>query len=481
MFPRFKNDQQAHQHMTEATVRINHSLTSAVLPTFYRLWFPSMLGLLAMTTASIVDGLFIGNFVGANALAAVNLIIPFFGILFGVTFMLAMGGTVRAGKYIGEQRYQDASNIFSKTLIAVGVLAIAVTVLGLLFETTILRALGGTPEILPLMQTYFRIMLGFVWAQLFTVALYFFLRVDGYPGLAAIALTIGSVVNIALDYLFIAHFQWGIAGAAWATGISQALPFLVLCTYFLRKQRHLFFRPRQTQWRELFQSAFNGLSEFVNEVSGSILALILNWLFVLRYGVEGVAAITVLNYLLVVGVMMVFSIGDAAGVFVSQNFGARRLDRIRRFLGISVLNALAIAFLMVGILVGFPDTIVGVFLHPDETAVQALAVELVGWVWPLFLVNGITVIITSYLTALHLPLPSAAIALSRSLAFPATLLFALYFLLPDQPFIVAIPLAEWLAFALALFFLWKYFPNDERLAPLEAVMPKEGEGEATAV
>src|SRR5690554_7993923 len=95
--------------------RTNHSLTSAVLPTFYRLWIPSMLGLLALSTANIVDGLFIGNYVGATALAAVNLIIPFFGILFGLVFMLAMGGAVRAGKYIGEEDYAAASGIFSKT------------------------------------------------------------------------------------------------------------------------------------------------------------------------------------------------------------------------------------------------------------------------------------------------------------------------------------------------------------------------------
>ncbi|MFY0665365.1 MAG: polysaccharide biosynthesis C-terminal domain-containing protein [Natronospirillum sp.] len=439
--------------------RTNHSLTSAVLPTFYRLWIPSMLGLLALSTASIVDGLFIGNYVGATALAAVNLIIPFFGILFGLVFMLAMGGAVRAGKYIGEEDYAAASGIFSKTLIAVVALAAAVTTLALVFETTLLRGLGATDEVLPLMQTYFRITMGFVWAQLLTVTLYFFVRLDGYPALAAIALAIGSAINIGLDYLFIAHLNLGIAGAAWATGISQTIPFLVLCSYFLFRKRHLHFNWQQKGWRELFQSAFNGLSEFVNEVSGSIIALILNWLFVLRYGVEGVAAFTVLNYLLVIGMMMVFSIGDAGGVFVSQNFGARQLERIRRFLLVSAANAMLIAFIFVGLLVGFTEQLVTVFLQEDESNVIALAVELVSWIWPVFLVNGLTMIVTSYLTALHLPVASALIAMSRGLILPAALLITLFVLLPAQPFIVAIPLAEWLTFGLALFFLWRYFPN----------------------
>ncbi|MEX1058477.1 MAG: MATE family efflux transporter, partial [Natronospirillum sp.] len=272
---------------------------------------------------------------------------------------------------------------------------------------------------------------------------------------------------------FIAYFGWGIAGAAWATGISQSLPFLVLCSYFLLRNRHLRFRARQTHWRELFQSAFNGLSEFVNEISGSIIVLILNWLFVLRYGVEGVAAFTVLNYLLIIGMMMVFSIGDAGGVFVSQNFGARQLQRIRRFLLVSASNALLIAAVFVGLLVGFTERLVTVFLHEDEASVIALAIELVSWVWPVFLVNGLTMIVTSYLTALHLPVPSAIIALSRGLILPAVLLLVMFNVFPVLPFIVAIPMAEWLAFGLALFFFWRFFPRPELFkrmgAPTEIV------------
>ncbi|MHA7879628.1 MAG: MATE family efflux transporter [Saccharospirillum sp.] len=439
--------------------RINHALNSAVLPTFYRLWLPSLAGLLALSTANIVDGLFIGNYVGATALAAVNLIIPFFGILFGVTFMLTMGGAVRAGKYIGEGNEAAASAIFSKTLIAVIVLAALVTSLGLMFESWLFRGLGGNDAVFPLMQTYFRITLLFVWAQLLTVVMYFFVRIDGYPTLAAVALIIGSAINVGLDYLFIAHFQWGIAGAAWATGISQATPFVVLCSYFFFRYRHLYFHWRQTQWRELFSSAFNGLSEFVNEVSGSIIALLLNWLFMLRFGVEGVAAITVLNYLLVIGMMMVFSIGDAGGVFVSQNFGARQLQRIQRFLLISALNALIIAVVSIYLLVGFTHALVAAFLNSQETVVIEMTASLLRLVWPMFAVNGLTIIVTSYLTALHLPVASATIAVSRGLILPSLLLVMLFVFFPQWPFIIAIPIAEGLTFALAMVFLWRYFPR----------------------
>ena len=443
--------------------RINHALSSAVLPTFYRLWLPSLVGLLALSTANIVDGLFIGNYVGATALASVNLIIPFFGILFGFTFMLTMGGAVRAGKYIGEGNHRAASAIFSKTLIAVIVLAALVTAMGLLFETALFRALGGTEAVFPLMQIYFRITLGFVWVQLLVVVMYFFVRIDGYPTLAAVALIIGSAINIGLDYLFIAYFQWGIAGAAWATGISQATPFLVLCSYFFFRHRHLHFHWRQSKWRELFSSAFNGLSEFVNEVSGSIIALLLNWLFMTRFGVEGVAAITVLNYLLVIGMMMVFSIGDAGGVFISQNFGARQLVRIRHFLLISAFNALVIAAISIFLLLAYTEALVSAFLGKDEEVVIALTVELLRLVWPVFAVNGLTIIVTSYLTALHLPIPSSIIAISRGLVLPVLFLFGVFFLLPEQPFLIGIPLAELITFVMAMGLFFYYAPRPQLL------------------
>lgn len=443
--------------------RINHVLSSSVIVTFYRLWIPSLLGLLALTTANIVDGLFIGNYVGSNALAAVNLIIPFFGILFGLSFMFAMGGSVRAGKYIGEKNYTEASNIFSKTVIAIISLVGLIILLGLTFETNVLRALGGTDEVLPLMKTYYRITMGFIWTQLLTVALYFFVRLDGYPNLASFALILGSAVNIGLDYLFVAHLGWGIAGAAWATGISQALPFIVLCSYFLQSNRHLNFYFHQTRWRELFQSAANGLSEFVNEISGAIIVLILNWLFVLRYGVDGVAAFTILNYLLMIGMMFGFSIGEAGSIFISQNFGARQVKRIQQFLLVSALNALVIAVIFIAFLVGFSEFLVTMFLPDNEMYVIELANELMELVWPVFLVSGLTMIITSYLTALHLPKPSAIIALSRSLVLPILLLLVLFKLLPEYPFILAIPLAELFTFGIALFFFWYFPPKQQTL------------------
>ena len=129
--------------------------------------------------------------------------------------------------------------------------------------------LGATEELFPVMSEYYRIIMPFLFAQLVVVALYYFVRLDGFPNLVAIALTIGAVVNIALDYLFIGVYGWGLAGAAFATGLSQVLPMLVMMLYFVKPGRTLYFRFRQDNWKEVFQAAYNGISELINEVSGA--------------------------------------------------------------------------------------------------------------------------------------------------------------------------------------------------------------------
>ena len=117
----------------EAT-KENLALDGKIVPTFFKYLVPSMLSLIAMTSASLVDGIFIGNYVGVTALGVINLTIPVTALLFGFAMMLSVGGSVRAGKYLGEKNYTAASSIFSKTLIFVAGYAVLAIFLGLFFE-----------------------------------------------------------------------------------------------------------------------------------------------------------------------------------------------------------------------------------------------------------------------------------------------------------------------------------------------------------
>lgn len=428
----------------------NKVLTGSIVGNFFALFIPSIVGLLAFSSATLIDGIFIGNYVGAEALAAVNLLIPLLTILFGIGYMLAVGGSVRGGKYIGQGHFDRASSVFSKVLIICLGFGVLVVSLGLIFEEGVYQVLGATKELMPLMSEYFLIRFPFMIPEMFIIVMYYFVRIDGFANFSAIGILLSSILNVILDYIFLVQFNWGLSGAAWATGLAQVVPILFFLSYFGFKDRKLRFSWKQKHWFEILHASFNGLSEFINEVSASIVAFILNWLLITSVGTNGVAAITIINYLLLVGLMVVYSISEACQVFVSQNFGAKNEHRIKHFFVVIAIACAITSFIAISLLLGFTEGMVDMFLDDESDDAARLAMEYVNILWPLFLVNGFTICISAYLTALHKARESASIALARSLVFPCVLMFVLYTFIPSISFLWALPIAEGLTFILAI-------------------------------
>ena len=438
----------------------NDALEGPIVPTFIKYMMPSLLGLIAMTSASLVDGMFIGNYEGVTALAAVNLIIPITTLLFGVSMMISIGGSVRGGKYLGEKNTAAASAIFSKTLIFMVVYGLIVIALGLMFEAEIFATLGADKTLFPVMSEYYRIIFPFLFFQFIVIQIYFFIRLDGFPNLAATGLAIGAVVNISLDYLFIAIYGWGLAGAALATGLSEVISLAVMLAYFFQPQRKIFFSLRQKNWREVFQAAYNGISEFINEVSGALIGFIFNWMLIQRAGVTGVAAITLVNYLLFIGFMAYFAISDSIQVIISQNYGARNPQRIRTFLRTAGIMIVGVSAGIISLLIAGSESLIGLFIDIErDSETLVLALEFVAYVWPVFIFAGFTMLISGYLTAVHLPFQSALVASCRSLIMPAGLLVLFYMLLADYRFVAAISVAEAISFVIAVTLYLYHTPN----------------------
>lgn len=235
---------------------------------------------------------------------------------------------------------------------------------------------------------------------------------------------------------------------------------LVLLVYFVVPTRNLHFKLRQNNWKEVFQAAYNGISEFINEVSGGVIAFIFNWMLIQRAGVNGVAAITVVNYLLMIGFMIFFAVSDSSQVMISQNFGARNADRIRAFLKTAGSIIVFFSLVCIAVLLTASESLIYLFVDEQNSSeTVALAKTFVNYVWPLFLFAGINMLISAYLTAIHLPFQSGLVALCRSLIFPASFLVLFFFLLSDYRFVVALSLAEGLTFVLALVLFLRHTPE----------------------
>ena len=416
--------------------------------------------MLAITTASIVDGIFIGQFVSSAGLAAITLLIPFFTLIFAIALMFSIGGAVRAGSYLGQSNIKAASAVFSKCLISILVVSLLFMSFSLILDRQILTLLGAPEELITLVLPYFHIICVVLVLQVTSMVLYYFIRLDNRQKLGTFALVAGALINIALDALFIINLEMGLKGAALATLAAQIVQMLILSTYFLSKNRRLRLLLRPGKWSEVAKVAYNGLSEFVNELSGGMVILLLNWLLIIHQGVSGLAAFAVINYLIFISLMIYYGIADALHLLISQNHGAAQAKRIRDFLITAMVIVLSLSLSIISVLLLYPEWLIQLFLQDDAVESQQLSAQFILLVWPLFVVNGLNVTLSVYLTAMQKPLQSMLVALTRGLILPAALLLLFVALLPDKQFLIALPLAEWLTFIFALVLCWKYSPSN---------------------
>ncbi|WP_239643921.1 MATE family efflux transporter [Grimontia indica] len=431
----------------------NRVLDAPIVPTFFYFAIPSFIGLVAISSASIVDGMFVGRFLGADALAAINLLIPYITFVFAVSLMIAIGGTVQAGEHIGKDELDKANAAFTQSMLGAFGFSSSMAMISSIFSTELFYFLGAPASLHPLMERYFSVLTVCMIVQLTTMVLYYFVRADGFPMLATSALMVGAATNITLDYVFLGVLGLGIEWAAWATTFAQLLQLSVLIFYFAKPSRTLSLSKAGLEIRKFVSALINGASEFINEISVGIVIFTVHWLLMKNGGQEAVAGFSIANYILFVSMMMFYGVVDAIHILVSQNKGAGNLYRINRFMALAATTIVFISSALVYLCLVKPDTVTELFLTDLDEKASSHALSYIAIIWPCLMLSGINVLISAYFTAMQLPKQSAAIALSRGLVLPVSLIFGLVIFFKDQHFLTALPLAEFftLLIACALF------------------------------
>lgn len=433
-------------------------VSGKIFPVFFYYTVPSVIGVLAMSCAVIVDGFFIGNYGGADTLAAVNLAVPVVGLFFGIAMMLSVGGAARCGKYLGEGKRKDANGVFSQTLAITLAIALAATLLSLVFMDKLVFLLGANAILSKILTEYLTILLLFNTFQMGMVCLAYFLRVDSFPFLASLAMVLGSLLNVLFDWVFIAHLHMGHKGAALGTGLSELVTFMLLAAPFLLNRTRLKFDWQKKQISEAFRSAGNGFSEFSNEISASFLLLLFNWLMMQRFGENGVAAFSIINYIVLCGLLISSGISESLQPVVSKNLGAMNHKRITSFLLISSVSVFTLGILTSILLNVSPRILIEVFLRSSEKETINHAIYFISKIWPVFLLNGLNIILCSYLTAMHRAFSSSVIALARGLVLPVFFLVFIRFMTGYDGILIVLPLSEVTAFLIALLLVKRNSP-----------------------
>ncbi len=280
----------------------------------FRFCLPTIAMMLCTSIYGIVDGFFVSNYVGKTAFAAVNLIMPFLMILACFGFMIGTGGSALVGKTLGEGNREKANRYFTMMVYLTLILGVVMSVLGIIFMRPISYMLGASEDMIEDCVLYGRIINGFNWAFMFQYLFQSFLVTAEKPQLGFIVTVSAGVTNMVLDALFVAVFDWGIAGAAWASIIGQCVGGLLPLIYFLRPNSSLLrLTKTRLEARPLMKACLNGSSELMTNISASFVGMLYNFQLLKYAGENGVAAYGVVMYtqMIFAAIFLGYTVGTA--------------------------------------------------------------------------------------------------------------------------------------------------------------------------
>ncbi len=382
-----------------------------------RFALPSIAMMIFISVYSMVDGLFVSNFTGKEALAAVNLVYPLAMALGSIGFMFGTGGAALVAKTMGEGDEVRANRLFTFIALAAAALSVALCAVGAFALEPLLGFLGADGQLLDLSLLYGRVLLAALpFSVLQNMFQSFFIAAEKpYVGLAVTVAA--GLANIVLDYLFIAVLGWGIAGAAVATMIGQVLGAAVSVAYFARSRtsRLRFARPVH-DLRALGKACVNGSSELMTEVAASVVSTLYNFQLLMLLGADGVAAYGVIMYVNFVFTAVFFGFAMGTGPVVSYHYGAQNKDELKSLFRKSLVLVGGAGVAMFAASQLFGGALVGVFVGYDPDLV---ALTLHGFrIYSVsFLMAGFNIYGSAFFTALNNGKVSALVSFMRTLVF----------------------------------------------------------------
>lgn len=424
-------------------------------PNVLKFTFSSIIMMVIMSLYTVVDGTFVSRLIGTDAFSAVNIIYPLLSLTVGIGAMFGSGLTALVSIKLGAGRKKEACENLTFIVLFAIAFGFVLAVLSFLLIDPIIYALGSNEQIYPYCREYVLPLLLFFPANILQLQFQSLYVADGKPQIGLGVTIIGGLTNIILDYVFIAVLDMGIAGAAWGTGLGYSIPAIYgLCYFAFNKKGNLYFVKPKADFRVLVKAAVNGSSEMVSNLSTSVTTLLFNVIMMRLLGQNGVAAISILLYLdfVMVAVSLGYSMGTAP--LFSFNYGRGNEENLKKLFSISLkfCAVFGIAVTAGSILLARPLT--AIFTSPG-TEVYELAVTGLKIYAFNYLFKGFSLFSSAMFTAFGDGRVSAILSFLRTLVFLTATLLGLSALFGVTGVWFASPVAELMAFALSIFYIWK--------------------------
>ncbi|MCC8146054.1 MAG: MATE family efflux transporter [Bacteroidales bacterium] len=381
---------------------------------------PNTIAFVFFSIQAIVDGIIVGNYLGADALASVSLILPAYMLPSGIANILAVGAQAQMSIAMGEQNYVRAKTALKTGSISIVVYALIIFSIFNLFPVQLAGIMGAEGDLLAGSLNYIHGLMPFVGVNLIMFFLNSILKTLGHPRFAMNVIIMSILLNIVLSILFVTQFDLGTFGVGLATGVSISVGCLLsLFVVFKSLRSHPTLKKIRGKfsWHSLGRMFYNGSSEGLTEIAMNVTVMLFNLTFLKYAGKEGVAAFAVTNYIIFIGTSILLGISDGAIPVISFNYGANLWQRVRQSLKVVLRTNFIIGVVFLVFLWSLGEYALSIFLDDSSQDVIDMAVHgsrIMGFA---FLLNGFNISSASFFTALDNAKWSLVISACRGLIF----------------------------------------------------------------
>ena len=377
---------------------------------------PAVIAMMITGVQGMVDGMIVGTFVGSNALASVNIAMPYISIIIGVSMIISVGAQSYIGINLGANNIEKAQDSFKTFLVITTIISILITIIGTTMSRQIASILGADQLLISDAANYIKIMSFFTLPTSIMFYFGFLSRIVGKPEKYLYGTILSIVVNISLDYLLVVVFDMGIEGAALATGIAYSSALVFVLSPMMDKNNAINVFAGRFKTESIKSVLYNGSSEGVNSLSGAVTTFLFNVSLMKIAGAGGVAAFTAISYVGMLGSLLLFGISDGIGPIVSYNYGMQDYKRVKKIMLASYIGNMIFGILLFVLLFFHGEMLVRFFIQ-DNPELIALAVQ-GGKLYSFsFLLSGFNILASGYFTFIGKGLESALVAASRGIVF----------------------------------------------------------------
>lgn len=428
---------------------------------------PASIGILVMSLNILVDTIFVGNWIGANAIAAINVVLPVSFFIAALGMAIGIGGSSIISRALGSNNKEKALNTFGNQISITLLVTVSMVIVGLLFINQLIPAFGGQGEIFEPAKIYYRIVLYGVPILALAMMGNTVIRAEGKPMFAMVAMIIPSVGNLFLDYLLIKVFDMGMHGAAWATTISYVLCTGYIAWFFMSKNSSLKLRWQDFKLKKniMHEISSLGFVTLARQAVVSVTYLIMNNILFKLGGESSVASYAIIARMLMFALFPVLGVTQGFLPIAGFNYGAEKYLRVRESINKAIAYASLVAVFVFALIMLFPTTIVSIFTQ--EEAILEQTPSAMRWVFAAVPIISLQLIGAAYFQAIGKAIPALLLTLTRQGFFfiPLILILPVYF--GEIGVWISFPLADVISTIVT-----GYFLNREIKATL--LQPKEG-------